>query len=219
LAESYQTLRPRDIRFDQLFGIETDDYVEVDEFDIDNKQHSERYVPTYVDVFLALEPLFPQNIQKFNFVDIGAGKGRVVLLASHFAFKKVIGIEFVPKLYRIMTSNISNYDPSKRHCGEIEAIFGNALNYDFPNDNTVFFLFNPMKREALSVFVDRMAHSYLDNPREILVLFLNPNPNNNAQEIFENAGLFTVEFYDTPEFEEVSPLPLLVCKTRDLLDP
>ncbi len=39
------------------------------------------------------------DFEKFTFVDLGAGKGRIMLLASNFPFQRVLGVEFVPELH------------------------------------------------------------------------------------------------------------------------
>ena len=40
------------------------------------------------------------------FLDFGCGKGRVLLIASEYKFKKIIGIEFSPELAGIALKNI-----------------------------------------------------------------------------------------------------------------
>ena len=43
------------------------------------------------------------------FIDIGSGKGRVLLIAAEFGIKEVRGIEFSPVLCEIAKKNISIY--------------------------------------------------------------------------------------------------------------
>ena len=49
----------------------------------------------------------PHPIERTVFLDVGAGKGRAMLLASQFPFLRVEGIELNPDLARIATANIS----------------------------------------------------------------------------------------------------------------
>src|ERR1700689_3523824 len=44
------------------------------------------------------EPIPPHPISSYTFIDIGAGKGRGLLVASEYHFRKVIGIELNPHL-------------------------------------------------------------------------------------------------------------------------
>ncbi|MBV9861111.1 MAG: hypothetical protein JO267_03075 [Alphaproteobacteria bacterium] len=207
----HRLLRGRDIEFDLQHGLDTDDRLEVEEFSIEKRWQSERYLPAYVDLLLALEPVFPKNLADFIFIDIGAGKGRAVLIASHFPFKKVIGVEFVPELFSVMKSNIQKYHDPRQRCNDIEPILADATEYDFPAEKLVLFLFNPMARAALERFVDNLHHSLLMHPRELRVLFLNPNLANAAEELLQKTGIFTIREYRAPEFAAVCHWRLLVC--------
>jgi SAM-dependent methyltransferase len=58
--------------------------------------------------YFATEPwLFEQIMQaisvdfsQFTFVDLGCGKGRVLLMASDYPFQRIVGVEFMPELHR-----------------------------------------------------------------------------------------------------------------------
>ena len=45
-------------------------------------------------------------IDEFAFVDVGAGMGRAVLLASELSFREVVGVELNPALARIARKNV-----------------------------------------------------------------------------------------------------------------
>jgi tRNA1(Val) A37 N6-methylase TrmN6 len=47
-------------------------------------------------------------------VDIGSGKGRVLLMASEFGFKEARGVEFSLNLCEIAKKNIENYTAKKK---------------------------------------------------------------------------------------------------------
>jgi hypothetical protein len=38
------------------------------------------------------------GLQEFNFIDLGSGKGRVLLMAADYPFKRIIGVEFMPSV-------------------------------------------------------------------------------------------------------------------------
>ncbi len=48
-----------------------------------------------------------------NIIDIGSGKGRVLLIASEFGFKKAIGVEISKVLHDISEKNIKIYKTKK----------------------------------------------------------------------------------------------------------
>ena len=47
------------------------------------------------------------DFQDFNFVDIGSGKGRALLLASDYPFREIIGIELSPELDRVAQGEVA----------------------------------------------------------------------------------------------------------------
>jgi len=48
--------------------------------------------------FLAMVSSLNLRFEDFTFIDFGSAKGRALLLASEFPFKKIIGVDFSPKL-------------------------------------------------------------------------------------------------------------------------
>jgi len=46
------------------------------------------------------------DLTDYLFVDIGAGKGKLLLLASHLSFSEIIGVEYAPSLHAVAMKNI-----------------------------------------------------------------------------------------------------------------
>jgi hypothetical protein len=42
-----------------------------------------------------------ESFSDFTFIDIGSGKGRVLLMASDYAFRRILGVELLPALHHI----------------------------------------------------------------------------------------------------------------------
>ena len=103
----YLTLKLFYLKFDNIFfdlryGIDSSQNVSLDKlnFQITNKTEGMEYgtiAPYFIQKILELVKFDTSDI----FVDLGCGKGRVLLIASKFNFKKIIGIEFSPELYLI----------------------------------------------------------------------------------------------------------------------
>src|ERR1700728_1429082 len=79
------------------------------------------------------------NIQpsEFTFVDLGCGKGRALLLAADYGFRRLIGIDFVPELVSTAKSNCEKVGL------KAELIVGDAASFKFPEGNLVIHMFNP----------------------------------------------------------------------------
>ena len=93
--------------FDWRFGTETSRVVYGNELEASlvNRRHAVSYQPTkarpFQDLLRRLD--LPAG---GTFVDVGSGKGRVLLLAARHPFKRVVGIEFSPSLCEQARRNI-----------------------------------------------------------------------------------------------------------------
>src|ERR1700676_5581982 len=63
----------------------------------------------------------------YKFVDIGCGKGRVVIIGSEFPFKEIIGIELSLKLAKIARANVDRIKSRDSNRPAIQIISGNAI--------------------------------------------------------------------------------------------
>ena len=41
----------------------------------------------------------PEDLRGYTFVDLGSGKGRALLLATHYGFAEILGLEIAPRLH------------------------------------------------------------------------------------------------------------------------
>ena len=74
--------------------------------------------------------------EEFTFIDIGCGKGRTLLLASEFRFKRVIGVELSEELAAVARRNAQRYRGGVgRSPIEVLALDGGL--YDFPPEPSV----------------------------------------------------------------------------------
>jgi histone methylation protein DOT1 len=67
------------------------------------------YFATEPWLFQQMMQALPIDFTQFTFVDLGSGKGRVLLMASDYPFKRIIGVEFMPELHRVAQENIRKY--------------------------------------------------------------------------------------------------------------
>lgn len=163
-----------DYIFDLKYGLDTNSWVEVDELDVNDnqKEHAVLYQGTRV---LPLIKLFKKlNLPKNQiFVDIGSGKGRVLLIAADYGFAKVKGIEFSKKLCLKAKNNISTYCKKKKIATDIEIINIDAKDYQFENDESIFFLFNPFDDVILSKVLKNISASQKKHNRPIWMIYAN----------------------------------------------
>jgi len=157
--------------FDFRFGVQTSRVVEVCQLDIseEDKSHAVRYKPTRVRYFRKLLQQYPLPASTV-FVDVGCGRGRVVLLAAMQGFKKTIGLELSPKLAAGAAQNLAFYRKRNPRIGEATIFCTNVLEHDFNNDETVFFLFWPFDREVTKQFIEILRKSLRKSPRNVTLI-------------------------------------------------
>jgi SAM-dependent methyltransferase len=136
------------------------------------------YQPTEAVLFhemisgLSEEPGF--DFHEFTFVDLGSGKGRTLLMASDYPFRRIVGVELLPALNRIAQENLAQYRSELQKCFAIESFCGDASDFAFPLDPTVLFLFNPFPEAGLRQVISNLERSLAEHPRPLFLLYHNP---------------------------------------------
>ncbi len=169
-------------RFDRKFNVETFGTLMPAHFDVDNssRDHASEYAPTLRSTFERIMRHVHLHHPSYVFVDLGSGKGAVLLYASEFSFQKVIGIEFCPGLHRVAERNVANYRNKAVRCKDIETLCMDAAEYDFPAEPTVLFLANPFKGDVLNKVVANIRRSLGDHPRDFMVIYYHPRSRHSA---------------------------------------
>ena len=109
------------------------------------------------------------------FVDLGSGKGRVLLMASEYKFRRVIGVEFSSALCRIARSNVVRFRQRRRASTcPVTVTESDAAEYQFNDEETVLFLFNPFGAPVLSAVLDHLQESIRKRPRKVWIIYYNP---------------------------------------------
>jgi len=106
-------------------------------------------------------------------VDLGCGKGRVMVVAAHLGFKKIIGIDFAKELCEEATRNMK----ATQHLFpdlNWKVIHANVLDYNIQAEDSVFFMFNPFVEETLNLFLDKLQNSCNYVPRKTWFLYASP---------------------------------------------
>ena len=114
------------------------------------------------------------DFRQFTFLDIGSGKGRALLLAAGYPFRRVIGIELLPELNAVAEDNVRKVPEDKRTCGEVRALCGDATQFVFPAEALVIFLFNPLPEAGLQKVIENLTASLRENPRPGYVIYASP---------------------------------------------
>ncbi len=114
------------------------------------------------------------DFRGFIFIDLGSGKGRTLLMASDYPFRRIVGVELLPALHRAAQENIAKYRSESQKCFAIESICGDATEFAFPAEAIVLFLFNPLPEAGLRRVIAKLEESLREHPRKTYVLYHNP---------------------------------------------
>ena len=111
---------------------------------------------------------------RYVFVDLGSGKGRMLLIAAEHPFREIQGIEFAAELHREAEANIKRYRSPKQRCRRLRSLALNAADYSFPRGDLVVYLFNSFGRAVMEQVLDRLEKSLEDDPRDVILVMLFP---------------------------------------------
>jgi predicted RNA methylase len=108
----------------------------------------------------------------FTFVDLGCGKGRVLLVGSHYPFQRVVGVEISAELSRIARENVLRYRPPSRKCWEVEVQNADVTTFDFPQTNLLVHMYHPFAPTMTAAVLSRLEASLRAKPRKLVVAYL-----------------------------------------------
>lgn len=152
-------------------GIETARPVALREVGLDHPERGPYEPSSWVNLVRALRRIDtrPDDV----FLDLGCGKGRVLLAAARMPFHRVVGVEIAPQLCDVARANLES-DLRHRRCGSVEVVAADATTWPVPDDVTVVFMYNPMQGEAFGAALDRLVESLERNPRRIWLIYSVP---------------------------------------------
>jgi SAM-dependent methyltransferase len=104
------------------------------------------------------------------FVDLGCGKGRVLLMALRSTVGRVVGVDLSAEFLESARLNLES-------CGSESSRYrlfhGPVLEFDF-DPATVLFLFNPFGAKTMREMLVRVDASLRRRPRDLRIVYVNP---------------------------------------------
>lgn len=178
--------------FDQSYGVDTEGICEVGSLESvaasKNARHAVRYQPSPHDISSKAITSLGLEYTHFTFIDFGAGKGRVLLIAGELPFNAVIGIEFSQELCDMANRNISKVDPARIFAKVIKCIHADVTAYNLPHTPLVCYFYNPFDRVIMEKVASKLVKSLEENPRDIYIIYLDPK----HRSLFEDSGRWAI---------------------------
>lgn len=185
--------------FDRIHNVDTDgdfdDWTHLSDLKIDS--------PNWIDGtnYTGIEPVrfhaslaaLEIRFEDFTFIDFGSGKGRALLLASEFSFKRIIGIEFSPELLEVARRNLQTYKTVRQQCRSIDLLCTDIVDFQLPPEPSVLFFYDPCTERVLRKVLRNIGNSLRDYPRQMYAIYIVPG---SKAALFDAAGFLKVIAHD-----------------------
>jgi SAM-dependent methyltransferase len=140
----------------------------------ESARHGNHYEPIQLDVFRRIMAALPIRPATYTFVDFGSGKGRALLLAAQYGFKRAIGIEYARRLHEAANENAARFCSLSGTQTSIELHCADAAGFALPADNLVCFFYNPFDDVVMAKVLGNIRASLEALPRPLFVVYRNP---------------------------------------------
>jgi hypothetical protein len=163
-----------DQRFDQIHGVETHQSVKLSQlgFRLEDQRRYGDYSASPVRTVRVLLSSLPPDLNSFTFIDFGSGKGRALLVASEYRFRRIIGVEFSNELHQIAEANLRFYRGGRQRCLPLSSVCGRAEEFLPPAGDLVLYFYNPFEPEVMERVLQNVTAAWERTPRHINLLFI-----------------------------------------------
>jgi predicted RNA methylase len=86
-------------------------------------------VPSLVSMLRLTMRQLPRDLSDFVFIDVGSGKGRVLLAAAQYKFKRVLGVELTQELHEHAQRNIVAFR-GPRQTDAVHSVLSDARDFE-----------------------------------------------------------------------------------------
>lgn len=155
-------------KFDQRTGVETAGRVLPEDIS-QNRDLVTHYAGTREKPLKEL--LKKMNVPgDYHFIDLGCGKGRVLIIALEYGLKKVTGVEISSSLLEQARWNLSRFTQSK----EVEVSFalGDFTEIELPRGE-IYYMYDPCKGEMLMNIFRKIHESTSHKAGEAMIIYHN----------------------------------------------
>jgi SAM-dependent methyltransferase len=172
-------------RFDAKYHIDTQMPVAIADLETTapGAKFANRYQGSPVAVLHRIIRRLKVDRRRFTFIDLGSGKGRVLLIAAQYPFKSVIGIEFSKTLHDIALTNIQKFSSAGAIYTSVTSINCDAGDFDFSEiGNKIVFCYNSFAADLMIRVLDNL-NAPTHKPGETIFAYLGGIPSAVSQKL------------------------------------
>ena len=160
----------RGVRFDRTHGIEASESIKRDALtgmeDV-LRQHAGDYVPTSPSVLRRIVRKSGIAPADFTFVDLGCGKGRMLVAASEFPFRAILGVEADSQLFAAAKRNLASFGANDR----TSVVHADARAAELPAGNLFIYMYSPFRGPIFEQVAERLADLAGEPGRAVVIAY------------------------------------------------
>lgn len=135
-------------------------------------KHARRCQSTHIKILEGIFLKLNLDWDKYNFIDFGAGKGRVLIYTSRYRFRQLIGIEFADNVFQELKANIDAYIISSQYSlNNFNLIHCDVLDYDIADGPNIYYFYNPFDANILKPVLKKIKER---NNKNDIIIYVNP---------------------------------------------
>src|SRR5262249_29159324 len=138
------------------------------------KHVGQPYIPTPIATFRRLMSRLPRDLDRFTFIDLGCGRGRMLAAATTYGFRRIVGVEFSAELSGAAERNMVAGRRSTRRA--IDVLCGDAAEFRIPDGDCVLYLFKPFGMPVLERVVRNINEWQGRSRSRLYLIYLNCEP-------------------------------------------
>jgi len=167
-----RAIRHADRAFDRQWGTDTSDVVGVGAlgFDADRAARAVHYQPSSPAMLEGPVRALGIDPAAWDFVDYGAGKGRMVMTAAQLGFRSATGIELSEQLCAIARRNLAVFAAACPAAAPARIVSADATAHQPEGERILAYFYNPFDQVILAAVRDRLEAT----GREVCVVYTNP---------------------------------------------
>jgi hypothetical protein len=159
---------------DQRLGVDTAGRIDPDQLDItpEQKHSAVQYQPTELITFVIVLSRLGIEYSRYTFVDDGSGKGRALVLAAQFPFRRIIEMEISSVLHQTASENLRGFVSTKKpKCRDIISICDDATTFPVPVEPLVAYFYHSFAPQVLAHVLRNMFASLQLAFRHIILVY------------------------------------------------
>ncbi|HZL64192.1 MAG TPA: class I SAM-dependent methyltransferase [Thermoleophilia bacterium] len=145
-----------------------------------------RYETTSAAAIKSALDSLDMDLSDFTFVDLGCGKGKPLMIASSYPFRRLVGVDISPACIDVARRNLGAYGPEEIDPSRVELLTMDVEDFTFPDDPVVLYLFNPFPPRLMERVMEKLEGSLAVKPRQAAIVYVNPK----AIAAVRKSGLF-----------------------------